>query len=354
MINRDNYHAVRAYLQYQSETMQRNELSIRAYRLHLNILLRWADEVAFDKAPAIRPVFPKYLSTITRIDRPSEKYTAQSVRRVCQLARSFFHWLLMHQPRQYSSVTPGWIDTLQPGKLAAGPHKEHQAVTLEQVRKLLSVDVAEEDIATRRDIAAAAFLFLSGMRATAFLTLPIECVDITARTVKQYPTLGVKTKNNKAAVTRLLEIPDLLSIVQNWDCFVRSQLPPAANWYPVIEQSFGLQTLTDRPSGQFRNRDFGRRIQRLFAKAELEPLTPHKFRHGHALYGLNRSRDMGDYKAVYMNLMHSDIGITDSVYAVLSDQAMQERIARLGLDDAQNVASDLASIVAEVLKQMHK
>jgi len=41
----------------------------RAYKLHLKILLRWVDEVAFDKAPTIRPVFPKYLSTITRIDR---------------------------------------------------------------------------------------------------------------------------------------------------------------------------------------------------------------------------------------------------------------------------------------------
>ena len=354
MINRDNYHAVRAYLQYQSETMQRNELSIRAYRLHLNILLRWADEVAFNKAPTIRPVFPKYLSTITRIDRPSEKYTAETVRRVCQLARSFFHWLLMHQPKQYSSITPGWIDTLQPGRLAASPRKEHQAVTLEQMHKLLSMEAVEEDLATKRDIAAAAFLFLSGMRATAFLTLPIECVDIAARTVKQDPTLGVKTKNNKAAVTRLLEIPDLLAIVQDWDCFIRDQLPPSANWYPVIEQSFGIQTLTDRPSGQFRNRDFGRRIQRLFNKAGLEPLTPHKFRHGHALYGLNRSRDMSDYKAVSMNLMHSDIGITDSVYAVLSDQAMQDRIARLGIDSVEDTTGEIASIVAEVLRQMRK
>lgn len=191
-------------------------------------------------------------------------------------------------------------------------------------------------------------------RAPAFLTLPIECVDIAARIVKQYPTMGVRTKKNKAAVTRLLEIPDLLSVVEGWDGFVRSQLPPSANWYPVIEQSFGMQTLTSRPSGRFRNRDFGRRIQRLFVKAGIGPLTPHKFRHGHALYGLNRSRDMGDYKAVSMNLMHSDIGITDSVYAVLSDQAMQERIAHLGQVDATGTTSEVASIVEEVLKQMCK
>ena len=83
-------------------------------------------------------------------------------------------------------------------------------------------------------------------------------------------------------------------------------------------------------------------------------MTPHKFRHGHGLYGLNWSRDMDDYKAVSMNLMHSDIGITDSVYAVLSDQAMQERIAHPGRGGAKGATSDVAAIVAEVLKQMRK
>ncbi len=81
---------------------------------------------------------------------------------------------------------------------------------------------------------------------------------------------------------------------------------------------------------------------------------PHKFRHGHALYELNRSPNMSDYKAVSMNLMHSDIGITDSVYAVLSDQAMQDRIARLGLDNVEDSTGEVASIVAEVLRQMRK
>ncbi len=63
---------------------------------------------------------------------------------------------------------------------------------------------------------------------------------------------------------------------------------------------------------------------------------------------------MGDYKAVSMNPMHSDIGITDSVYALLSDQAMQERVARLGRDGIEDATSDVVSIVAEVLKQMRK
>lgn len=54
------------------------------------------------------------------------------------------------------------------------------------------------------------------MRATAFGTLPIKCVDIAARKVSQLPTMGVKTKNRKAAITTLLDIPDLLEVVTDW------------------------------------------------------------------------------------------------------------------------------------------
>jgi hypothetical protein len=42
------------------------------------------------------------------------------------------------------------------------------------------------------------------MRAGAFSTLPISAVDLSSRTIKQWPALGVKTKNGKSATTYLL------------------------------------------------------------------------------------------------------------------------------------------------------
>ncbi len=44
-------------------------------------------------------------------------------------------------------------------------------VTEEDVRKLVMPPAPQNDLALLRDQAAAAFLFLSGMRATAFVTL---------------------------------------------------------------------------------------------------------------------------------------------------------------------------------------
>ncbi len=205
-----------------------------------------------------------------------------------------------------------------------------------------------------RDKAAAAFLFLSGARASAFCTLTLECVNIAERTVKQFPTMGVHTKNSKAAITHLLEIPDLLEVVAEWDSFVRARLPATAPWYPVIDISLGEQQLTADAPGRFRANGLGKSMRALFKCAGLPPLSPHKFRHGHAVYGLKAAKDISDLKAVSMNLMHGSIGITDSIYAVLSDKDVQERIARLGqtTDRFDVDKSRIKEVLLELLSQV--
>ena len=129
-----------------------------------------------------------------------------------------------------------WIDALRLPRMASAS-QDHVFVTLDEVRQLTTIPINEDDLATRRDQAAVAMLFLSGMRAGAFGTLPIECVDLSSRTIKQWLSLGVKTKNSKTATTYLLNIPELLSVVARWDTFLREQLPITAPWYtPIITQ----------------------------------------------------------------------------------------------------------------------
>jgi len=67
----------------------------------------------------------------------------------------------------------------------------------------------------------------------------------------------------------------------------------------------------------------------LFSMANVPFKSPHKFRHGHAVYGLLHAQTMADYKAVSMNLMHDSIEITDSTYAPMLSSDVQERIAGL-------------------------
>ena len=350
MINRENYFAVREYLRYQADVLQRDSLTIYNYRVWLKHLLCWADDLHFDKASTIRPVYPRFLLAVRRPD--DSPLTSKGVKRACLDARMFFEWLLLNHGRRYPSLTPVWIATLQPPKMASEPPKDHQAVTLDVVKRLLAVQPAPGDIATWRDQATAAFLFLSGMRAAAFCSLPISCVNLEKRTIMQYPTLGVKTKNKKAAVTRLFEIPDLLDAVAKWDDFIRERLPSTAPWYALTISSFGEQVLSDKQPGEFRARGLRRNIEALFRKAGLPFQSPHKFRPGHAVYGLKMAKEVSDLKAVSMNLMHSSLGITDAIYAVLSEQDMQERIARLGRSDEIKTEGVSQKNVDEVVQRV--
>jgi integrase len=194
------------------------------------------------------------------------------------------------------------------------------------MRELVALEIPEGDIALQRDQAAAALLYLSGMRAGALVSLPIKAIDLGEREVRQWPSLGVRTKNDKAATTYLLDIPDLLAAVTSWDSFARARLPPTAMWYPPIISQWGEQTLSADPPGKHRNINLARRMRKLFQTAGLPYRSPHKFRHGHAVYALRNAETMADYKAVSMNLMHSDIRVTDSIYAPLASNEVKQRI----------------------------
>ncbi len=342
MINRDNYQAVAGYLKYFSEVMQRDRETVKRSRIMLAHLLRWADETPFTQATTIRPVFPKYVS--------GSGLVAVGVKKVCIQARVFFRWIHADNPKRYAELTPAWIETLQPPRMPDEPRKEHEAVTLDMVRALLRLP--NDDIGIRRDKAAAAFLFLSGMRATAFCTLPIRCVNVADRKIMQYPTMGVMTKNRKSAVTYLLDIPDLLAVVGDWDQYVRSHLPDSAPWYPVISLDTGDRVITDYTPGSARSVILRKRITALFERAGLAPLSPHKFRHGFAVYGLNLAKTVPDLKAVSQNLMHSSMGVTDGIYSILNDDQMQSRIANLGHAAANpaTMTDEIAAIVAEVMR----
>ena len=347
MINRQNYLGVREYLHYHRDVLQHDPETVRRTKSWLHLLLKWADDTGFDDGPAIRPVFPQYLVSVARGDRPVEKLSRGGVSRTCQTARTFFEWLRIAYPRQYSKLSDAWVRTIQPPRMADEPGKEHEAVSVDIVQKLIAVP-DNGNLRVKRDKAAAALLFLSGMRATAFCTLPLSCVNIAAHTITQYPSEGVLTKNRKAAITHLLDIPDLLEFIAEWDAFIRTVLPPTGLWYPVLSGSFGALEIVNKEPGSHRSEALRKNMRRLFDLSGQPRMSPHKFRHGHAVYGLKGALDVSDLKAVSMNLMHSSIGITDSIYAVLSNQDVGERIA--GLWKSSDVPAKNKDAIAESLR----
>ena len=113
------------------------------------------------------------------------------------------------------------------------------------------------------------------------------------------------------------------------DAIIRSALPQTSSWYAPIKQSWGEQKLSSDPPGKNRLNALEKRMQKLFNLANLEYKSPHKFRHGNAVYGLLHAQTIADYKAVSMNLMHESIKTTDSIYAPMISSDVRHRITNL-------------------------
>jgi len=204
----------------------------------------------------------------------------------------------------------------------------------------------------RRIQAAAVFWFLSGIRIKAFTTLPILAVDLEKQLVNQFPSLGVHTKNQKHAVTFLLQIPELLEVIQSWDEEVRSKCPLESPWFVRISpdtRDIDPQGYMD--AGKHRDCRARKDLKRWMGNVNLPYHSPHKFRHGHAVYGLKHSRDVADLKAISQNLMHSSLSITDGVYGILSDDDMKLRISSIGKDNHDSRRKSREKY-REVLKQI--
>jgi len=208
-------------------------------------------------------------------------------------------------------------------------------------------------ISERRARAAVVFLFLSGMRIGAFVSLPLQAVDIKGRKVIQYPSLGVRTKNRKNGITYLFDIPELLRVVKEWDDEVREVLPPTGFWFALLSPENGQIDLNVSSVGEHRSTLARRSIKEFFESANLTYHSPHKFRHGHIQYGAAHSKTVADFKAVSMNVMHASMEITDEFYSNLNDGELENRIRFLN-KSGQNLEDSELELFRQFLEWKKK
>lgn len=327
MIHRQNWLDVQKYLTYQIEVKQVAEATANAQWSRLRHLIEWSDDIPFDKAIRRRPTFPAYAEAL--LSERGTPFSASHLAALFKTCRAFLLWARQEYPIRYKSLEQNWIHSLRTsrGRSESATLVTRKLYSLDDVLQLVSVPA--ETTAQCRLRAGIAFLYLSGMRIGAFVTLPIKCVNLAQYQVIQDPSEGVHTKNSKAEKTYLLNIPELMAIVREWDQTVRAALPADAYWYAHLSR-FGELT-TDRPRGnrdEMRH-DFRDSLEALCLKAGVEYLSPHKLRHGFAVYALKRAKTVAQLKAVSQNLMHSNMGITDGIYGKLVEDDMRDIISGL-------------------------
>lgn len=320
MINRQNWLDVRLYLRYILAVRQNAPETVARTRKHLRHLLEWANEAALPRAAGVTPTLPAYL--VGRHLSPS------SIKKGLEATRHFFAFARDYWPQRYRRISSAWISLLQPPRGARMESRlpVHQFYTLEEICRIARVST--ETLRQERAQVAACMLFLSGMRADAFASLPISCVDLACRQISQLPELGVRTKNRKAALTYLLEIPELLAVVERWDRRLRD-LPPAALWFSPVTTD-GMTLLPTPRAFIGRGNQVAKDLELICNRAGIPYLSPHKLRHGHVVYALKQARTMAEMKAISQNVMHASVTITDQIYGRLVDDDVRQTITGLG------------------------
>lgn len=345
MIHRQNWLDVRAYLHHIERVRQNEPETVKRARAHLRHLLEWADETPLPSARKIDPTYPSYLLT-ARSDGKNIPLAPASIVKGLATARQFFAFARSEWPLRYKSISESWIEMLQPPRRVRIESRVPvlQAYSLDDVQKIAAI--ATETLREERGKVAVCMLFLSGMRADALASLPISCLDLPARQVKQFPELGVRTKNSKAAITYLLEIPELLTVVEAWDRRVRAALPPSALWYSTLSTD-GMTLTATTQAFEGRNSVVEHDVRLICQRAGVPYLSPHKFRHGHVIYALRQARNVAELKAISQNIMHKSIVVTDGVYGNLINNDVRETIARLGFQtgDEKSIEAKLDELL---------
>lgn len=321
MINKRNWKLTKLYLADRFHVDQISPGSLKVEETYIRYLLEWADGKHFSMASKIIPTFPEYMRT-ARLDHKSESLSPTHINKILATSRRFFMWLYEHD-REFRSLKIAWINKIRSKRLSAVPQTK-EYVSYEEI--LIIARAPAENVIERRIRAAAVFMYLSGIRIGAFVTLPIKAVDLANRFVYQYPSFGVHTKNNKSAKTVLFPIQELLEVVQLWDQEIRKVLPEDGFWFAPLSPDTGEINPDCRIPNDRRVMLARKNLRDWTNKVGLKYHSPHKFRHGHVHYGQAHSKTQEDYKAVSQNVMHSTTGITDQFYSNMDDEEKKKRI----------------------------
>jgi integrase len=292
---------------------------------YIRYILEWAGSVYFKKASSIRPTLPEYMLSARLSDKQGQ-LSPSTIKKTLATARRFFSWLKDNRS-EFHSLKQVWINSLKSKRLNETP-KNTEAVTLDEIMAIASAPV--ESIIERRIQASAVFWFLSGVRIGAFISLPLKAIDIQNRVILQDPSLGVRTKNHKYGKTTLLNIPELLQVVNEWDQEVRAILSEDGFWFAPLRPDTGELDLRYLEIGEHRETLARKNLKTWLEKVNLPYHSPHKFRHGHVHYASSFATTIEDYKAISLNVMHSSMEITDQFYSVLNDSQVKNRISSLG------------------------
>ena len=253
--------------------------------------------------------------------RSGAKLSQASINGVLREVRAFFKWLADQQGYK-SKITHSDADYLSPDRKSENARrnscwKPHPSP--DQVRHLLQ-GMPAENVVQRRDRALIAFLFLTGSREGAAITLRIGHVDLINACVN-FDGRSVNTKFGKSFTTAFYPIGDYVEqIVRNWIAELKTVHLFSESDPLLPKTSVGIG-----PSRHFEVLGISREpwaspssaakiFKQAFQDADLPPFSPHRVRDTLAELAKDHCRTPEDYKAWSQNMGHDDVLTTFRSY----------------------------------------
>jgi site-specific recombinase XerD len=319
MINRNNKKLLDEYLEFRARIDRLDSKSIRLERSLGMHYLNWCDETEFRRAPNLPSHFVEYIENLT--SPQGEPFSPHYKRKLTGSAKHFFEWLSVHK-KGYRAITPAWLSTFK-YKMPPREFIDEATITEDEIAIIAKLPV--ESLVEKRVRAGVCFLYLSGMRISAFTTMPIKAVDLEELEVRQSPELGMRTKNKKSATTYILDIDHIIGIIREWDAYVRGMLPPNGFWFAPLSPNTREIDITADKVGLNRSCIFRNNLRDWLTKNQSLLHTPHHFRRGHANFLFDHAKDLSDLEAAKENLMHESLTTTE-MYARKRRAQIKNRI----------------------------
>ena len=313
-------------------------------------------ETSIDKAAAAISTYERYLDgrdfrafhserarsfkrrlSSQKNERTGAKLSHGSINGVLRELKAFLNWLA-DQPGYKSRITHSDAKYFSPdnGSERARRNscwKPHPSP--KKIRRLLS-QMQSDNVVQRRDRALIAFLFLSGSREGAAITLRIGNVDL-ANNCVHFDARSVNTKFGKTFTTAFFPIGgDVEKILCDWITELK-----ADHLFSATDPLFPKTRVGVGPSRRFEAIGICREpwaspasaakiLKKAFEDAGLPPFSPHRVRDTLAELAKDHCRTPEDYKSWSQNMGHDDVLTTFRSYGSVATGRQIELMARFG------------------------
>ncbi|WP_420857879.1 tyrosine-type recombinase/integrase [Marivivens marinus] len=345
--NKDNLRIKRKYLLWRKDAQGLSEASLDKSAAAITLYDGWLGGKDFRAFHAERArSFKRHLASLKN-GRTGSPLSAATTNGTLRELKAFFYWMA-DQPGYKSKISRSDADYLTPDRKSENarrgtlwkPHPS-PAQALHVIKMMPSSTVIE-----RRNRALLAFLFLTGSREGAAISLPLRNLDLTNRCV-QFDGRYVDTKFGKSFSTGFFPLGAFAeSILQDWAAELTQvhlfsatdPLFPKTKVVVGMYRRFEAVGISREP---WKSASSAAKIfKQAFADAGLPPFSPHRVRDTIVDLANDHCRTPEEFKAWSQNMGHDDVLTTFSSYGAVPPGRQMELMSRFRMSRVHADGSD--------------